>query len=316
MHDRNKFLITACILFMGFAIVSCNKEDNGLAPYAGSPKLSNVTVQDSSFRPRITWLGGYVSALGINRGNRAALDSTLVWLIQAGGNNIHYPVTFGQLPSGATDLTTQFGGHKLDSLREDEIYTFWILKDNVWNQISTSTNKILVLNDKLNTAFTIVADTILINPFNYIQRVSPIDVFINISNVTTLGKLAQINVTQTNKDNNPIITWQISQQDISDTLISALGVVEGQQYQVLNQRWSVWSEETTDSGSVFGKKGIISQPVKLGQQFPDSRVFIQYPPGGLLRNKDYYVWIANKDWNGEGRLRSTSGYAWATFHTY
>jgi hypothetical protein len=31
------------------------------------------------------------------------------------------------------------------------------------------------------------------------------------------------------------------------------------------------------------------------------------------KGKQYYLWIANKDWDGVNRTRSTSNYAFATF---
>jgi hypothetical protein len=53
-----------------------------------------------------------------------------------------------------------------------------------------------------------------------------------------------------------------------------------------------------------------------GQEFPETFVFTEYPAGGLKRNTDYYVWIANKNWDGENRQRFTLYYAYATFSTY
>jgi hypothetical protein len=63
------------------------------------------------------------------------------------------------------------------------------------------------------------------------------------------------------------------------------------------------------------KHNVISPPLLSGQQLNNTKEFVEYPVEGLQRNKTYYVWIANKDWNGVGRLRATPYYAYATFKT-
>ncbi len=59
-----------------------------------------------------------------------------------------------------------------------------------------------------------------------------------------------------------------------------------------------------------------AQPVVAGQVFDGTHIFVKYPVNGLQRGRDYYIWIANKDWDGESRLRVTNFYAYVTFHTY
>ena len=70
------------------------------------------------------------------------------------------------------------------------------------------------------------------------------------------------------------------------------------------------------TGSTYGKTDVIRSPLVTGQQFPGMRVFTVYPALGLRRNQDYYLWIANKTWDGIGRLRSTPGYGFVTFKTW
>jgi len=92
--------------------------------------------------------------------------------------------------------------------------------------------------------------------------------------------------------------------------------VPAQQYQPWGTVWEVFSEEAGAQFPVFGKNNVIASPLTLGQSIVGTRAFTAYPPSGLKRNKDYYVWIATASWDGSKRLRVTPYYAWATFRTW
>lgn len=305
------------LLFIIFAIfqAGCEDNDDGTAPYLGERNMSNIQVQQGTYRPNITWIGGYTSVLGVNRDSVAALDSTLIWLVHINGNNLHYPVTFGTLPDGAEDLTAQFGGTSLDSLDEDFTYTYWVVKEDVWNQISTQTGKLLVVDSAI-TSVVIDNNQVKVPVSGAASAAQAIDVYVNIMNVQTYGRLADLTVTPTNRTNNPVVRWTIKETGVTDSAVSAIGLVEGQQYQEIYARWSAWSMETVAGQPVYGRKNIITPPVVIGQSFPETRVFNEYTLGGLERNKDYLVWIANSAWNQSSRSRATSGYAWVTFRTW
>jgi hypothetical protein len=313
--NKNYYSFYFTALLLSAIIVGCNETDNTLAPYIGSPAMSNIYVEPGSFNPGITWVGGYVSVLGVNRGDRAALDSTLVFLIYQSGNGIKYPVRFGAVPGGAQDITSQFGETAIDSLNEDETYTYWVLKEDAWNQISAERNKYLVPDSTLSgTSVEIEADTILIPLQAHTQMTQSIDVYVNITNVTTFGQLGIISITPA-ASNNPTISWEITQSGITDTNISAIGLVEGQQYQPINSKWEMFSVDDSAGVTRYGKQNVISRPLSLGQNFPGTIVFVEYPPEGLERGKEYYIWIASKEWDGTSRLRFALGYAYATFRT-
>lgn len=311
--------VLALILFTIF-IAGCENEDDGLAPYAGNDpnqarNMSNILVQQGTYMPKITWVGGYANVIGVNKGPKAALDSTLIWLIHTNGNNIHFPVTFATLPEGAEDITAAYGGLKLDSLDEDFTYSYWVIKEDVWNQISGQSGKILYVDSAI-TSITVDADTIRLPISGAVNKTQAIDVYVNIMNIQTYGRLADLNIVETKTSNNPILTWTIKEAGVTDSLISAIGLVEGQQYQEIYVKWAAWSEETISGQPVYGRKNMITSPVIIGQAFPGTRVFNEYTLGGLERNKDYLVWIANSSWNQSSRSRATSGYAWVTFRTW
>ncbi|MCI0691428.1 hypothetical protein L0337_05405 [candidate division KSB1 bacterium] len=309
---------TRLVLFAAsILLLACGEEDNPLAPYQGQREMSGFVVDSVSHVPRMTWVGGYVSVLGVNRGSRAALDSSLVWLIRTDGNNIRFPVSFGQLPQNAQDLTGQYGGRKLDRLVEDNVYTYWLLKAEAWSQISANPNRPLVLDPNLTTTIAEVRrDTVFLSSMIHIQKTRPLDVFVNIRDVRSLGRLALISVQQPAVNPNPIIMWEIMQSGVTDSSIAVIGLINAQQYQESGKVWEVWSVDSTAGQTLFGSKNVIRTPLMIGQAFPETRVFVEFPAEGLERNRDYYLWIANKDWDRQGRLRSTNYYAYTTFRTW
>jgi len=308
-------IFSPLVIILSFIFSSCGEQNDGLAPYDPPLKMSNITIQDSTYKPKINWLGGYVSVLGVNYGSRAALDSTLVFLIYKAGNDIRYPVIFGQVPSGAQDLTSQFGGSKADSLTEDSTYTFWVLKESEWNQVSSMNNKILVYDSTLSASIQINGDTIRLSSQGHTQFVKPLDVYIDITNISSVGRLGIITIEETNITNSPIIRWSITQAGVTDTAISAMGIVEGSQFNPDAEVWAVYSVSDSAGQTQYGKVNVINPPVVTGQVFEGTQVFVEYPAGGLEKNTTYYLWIANNLWNGEGRTRTTNYYAYVTFNT-
>lgn len=307
---RLLFLLAMPALFF---FSSCSDDDSGVADYAGSPEVSSIRIEENSFNPKITWLGGYVSVIGVNRGNRAALDTSLVWLIRTDGNNIHYPVKFGTLPSGASDITTQFGGIKIDSLNEDEVYTFWVLKEDVWSQVSTHPNSRLVSDSTISSSIIAEGDSVRINTFSYTGIVKSLDVFINITGLQQFGRLGLIDIKATNS-NKPKISWTITEAGVPDSTLAAIGIVEGQQYVADFAVWDVYSESDSSGTLLYGRQNVIAGPLQAGAVLPGTRTFVELPETGLERGKTYYVWAARNNWNRSSRTRTANGYAYAVFN--
>lgn len=313
---RKHYLMVIPFIFL---INSCKERDNTLAPYEGSTPMSNIVVEENTYTPKITWVGGYASVVGVNRGNNAALDSSLIWLIYKPGNTIHYPVTYPQLPEGVSDLTHQYGGTTIPKLEEDKTYTYWVMKEDVWNQISFQRNKVIKLDSTLSSGYQSSADTIKISRSSYFQVIKNIDRFVNIYEISYFGSpdivLGVFNIIQTDTSNTPIIQWKVTQLGVTDTLISALGIVEGAQYDASKVFWEIYSEEKVSGATVYGKKNVIPSPIYPGAHLNETFTFKEYPATGLARNKGYYIWMAAKQWDQTSRLRITPYYAYITFKT-
>lgn len=309
------------LVWVGFLTViigSCkNNNEEILAPYGGGIRsLASFTLQDSTYNPKFTWVGGYAAALGVNRGGNAALDSTLIWLITTQGDNIQYPVKFGQLPQGAQDRTTSFGGIPITRLIEDQEYTFWLLKDDAWSQLSNQKGKMFRIDSLATSAIRLQGDTAFVRSTSYTQVTDTVNILVNIKDFESHGKLADITIEEIDSSNSPIVKFTITQG--TDSLVAATGLVVGSGvYDVNNVVWEVLSEETVGGQTVYGKNNVIKSPFIVGQSFPQTHVFAAYPSAGLQRNKVYYLWIAGKDWDGTNRdVRTINYYAWATFKTW
>lgn len=314
----NSFLIIL-LMYALFLIAGCSEENDSLAPYEGSPQMSDIVMESGSYTPKFTWLGGYVSAFGVNDGEYAALDSSILWLVGTDGDNLSYPIEYGITPQGAVDLTSNFGGQTPQFLVEDHVYTVWALKADVWNAIQNQMGKILHASDSTdNNSYVTLDDSLFISTQFHVQKTEPVDLWVNLdtTSVLQLGRLARVKISPTDTSNSLSLSWTIIQPDMPDSNLAAIGIVEGNQYDVKKAVWEVWSVDSSSGENVYGKNDVIEKPLILGQELPGTRTFVQFPETGLERNKLYYLWLANKEWDGEGRLRFASGYCYITFTTY
>ena len=300
-------------------VTGCLKSAPPIAPYdPGTVKLTTLTTEAGVYTPRVSWTGGYVAAVGVNVGRNARLDTSLIWLVYGSGNSIHYQPRFGQVPPGAQDLTTSFGGHPTTALTEDKVYTFWIAKDDVWAAINASPGKVLIADTGAIKPVRTSNDTLYVTSQSFLSAIEPVDVFIGVRNVHAVGRLGVINVIQTDTSNAPLITFQIAQAGLAppDSLLTNMGICVSQQYDIGAVIWEVLAVDTSSGQPVYWTTDVISSPVFAGQSIPRTDVFTAFPAGGLERNKTYYIWIANRDWDQRSRLRSTYNYASATFETF
>lgn len=123
----SRFVFTSRALIgvlLGLALSGCGEDSSMLAPYQGARPLTWLTVTQS-YQPGLQWVGGRAATVGINRGTKAALDSTLVWLMVAPDNTIGSNISLGEAEADLAALQ-QYGGVPTDSLADDTPYTFWV----------------------------------------------------------------------------------------------------------------------------------------------------------------------------------------------
>lgn len=128
----------AVILFVGIGGCDSTDTTGPLADYEGQRALEILKVTQS-FTPEVQWLGGRVAAVGVNRGDEAALDSTLVWITTADGNDINSHVEVSG-ESNEAALVKSFGGTPADSLESGAQYTFWMAESDVFGAGLDSTS--------------------------------------------------------------------------------------------------------------------------------------------------------------------------------
>lgn len=125
------FPIKALIAIVTLMLVCCVEDtDSTLAPYQGYRELEIIYIMHSP-EPDIQWLGGRVAAVGVNQGDKAALDSTLIWLMTAEDNAIDSYVTYGT--DADTDKIQQCEGEFIDSLSHKVQYTFWLAEKDAYD---------------------------------------------------------------------------------------------------------------------------------------------------------------------------------------
>ena len=313
MSLKGRLLVTSMAATVTF---SCSDSEGPLAAYMGGGSLlSTMIVEEGSFRPKVTWVGGYVSMVGINQGTESTLDSSLIWLVVVPNNNLPFPASYGVLPPGGQDLTSSYGGATPDSLSEDSTYTFWIVKESARSAVIANPGLILREDSVGSESGTVVGDTLFIGPMSFQSKTVPLDVFINVDDVRALGPLAAIEIEASNIDNYPRIRWQVRTSG-EDSLVAALGIVRGLQYTVNSLVWEVLSIDSSSGQPVYRDTNVVASPIVAGQSFPNTEIFTQYPEGGLQRGEYYFFWIANKDWDGIGHQRFTTDHAYVTFRVW
>jgi hypothetical protein len=293
----------------------CKQDEGVLAPYTGGgTPLSTISVQESVFVPTVTWIGGYVSAFGVNLGPTALLDTSLVSLMAAPDNGVRFPLTFGKVPAGTTELAQQYGGTPLTRLIEDRVYTFWAMKQEAWGQVSSQQHLPMVVDSAATQAVTKRNDTLRLSPSVFTTVTRRLDVYINIKDVKVYGRLCgTITVTASDTSNRPMVTFRVTQATAPDTLVSAVGICAGSDYHVDARAWEVISADVKPDTTIYWKNDVIASPFAMGQAFPGTAEFISYPAEGLKRGVQYYLWFANKSWDQTTRTRAVPNYGFATF---
>ncbi len=178
--------------------------------------------------------------------------------------------------------------------------------------------KLLMSDSTMSALSRVSGDTLFLSTRSFTVEKRPIDLYIGIKNLRSVGKLGVIEVIQTNTSNAPIIRWHIIQTNPvpPDTMLANIGIAGGDHYEVSTVAWEILAVDTSSGQRVYWTTDVIVPPLVAGQTVPGTDVFTALAPAGLQRNAGYYIWIANKNWDQRSRTRTTVNYAYATFETY
>lgn len=255
---------------LGFAqMTGCDTDENPLLPYEGErPFIIQRVTQ--SFAPDLQWVGGRAAAVGVNRGDRAALDSTLVWLRLSGANDIPSPISIND-EFDAEEVANR-GGQPSDSLEDRVVYTIWVAdRDAIEAGLDTTQ-----FDEHSFTDTTIVATYFLTG-----RSDGGVDAeFAIVRNQTLAG-------------DGYVLTWdppQVAFRQIAIRNASSGGFS--------NLVWHVVIPE--------GEEGDIRQPVIIGETPPDAVVGTEW--SGWLTGI-HTLWATTEEWDGESFGLNTPGYA-------
>lgn len=123
-NDMRTFLSGLIVGMLALGVISgCDTVEPPLRSYEGERPF---IIQDvtQSWTPDVQWVGGRAAAVGVNRGEHAALDSTLVWMRRVGADEIDPPLSIGSEFDAAA--VAALGGVPTDSLASGETYTVWV----------------------------------------------------------------------------------------------------------------------------------------------------------------------------------------------
>ncbi len=272
----------ACALLAG-----CKSESSDtLAPYDARP-LSIIRVTQNS-TPDIQWLGGRVMAVGVNKGRTAALDSTLVWLTTASGDNIFNYVSYGT--NTDTARLRSYGATFADTLTNDTTYTFWIA---------------------LQSAFSARLDTTssAVNAFSFVDSIMASMYLVKGTSDGEGGPtnpIVKISLRrfETITGDRFVMTW-VPATSAFRQLAVRVGPTGGYD----NLLWQI----TSPTGAADN----ILPPIALGEVPPGVNEATAWAPTSFKDAPTYCIWMANRNWAGPGTggvfaLRAR-GYVWFRF---
>lgn len=275
----NFFLLL--LFFMTISILlQCSEESNDtLAPYKGQRNLKILKVT-LNYTPDIQWLGGRVAAVGVNLGSRAALDSTLVWLMTAEDNSISSYVTVGEHTD--VDKIVSYGGTPVDSLQDETQYTFWIAE---------------------KSAFDAQLDSTALNPDNFSDSTFVLRFILK-------GQMGG----EKDPQGNLVVRMRVFREE---SLLEDKYIIDWTPRTIPFRRIAIrvssfggftdliWHIVTPDS-----LPDNIYPPVVIGSNVPGTDTAISWPETGFERNTVYFVWMVNSKWTVNDFRPSAPGYAW------
>lgn len=264
------------------ALAGCSKDTpDVLAPYGAQRSIFITTITQNA-RPDMQWLGGRAMAVGANRGAKAALDSTLVWLQTGAGNSVSSYVTFGKNNDAA--LLSSFGATAADSLDPDAVYTFWVAAQSAFLAKLDSASSSVNLQTYSDTSVT--ADFMVRGQCGGEGGLS-----------APVYRMS-IRREQTVLGDRFTITWTPSTAAFRN-----LGVTANSTGSWDNPLWLVSNSGTIDR---------ILPPVVVGIPPAGTTEATPYVEGSIVPGQTYTIWMTNRNWVGTFNLNS-KGYAFFRF---
>lgn len=259
------------VLVLALLLASCDSGVNPLAPYEGSRPLiiQDVTISHS---PDIAWVGGRVAAVGINRGEQAALDTSLVWLHTVDGNDLESPVYVRDVIDRAA--VESYGGTPSDSLSDDQVYTFWVAESEAFSAGLTGNSV-----DAFSLADTTFQLEYLLNGPR--PRVNG-----------GLGLYYDVSRDQRLLSEEFTVTWAPAVP--LRTLAMRVGTTGGYTSLI----WHIVTPEEQEAN--------LTPPIVLGNEPDHAEVIEEW--GGFGTDR-YVLWGANDDWDGQTFSFLAPGYA-------
>ncbi len=268
---RRRATVFSAALLLIAMVAGCDSDVNPLAPYEGSRPLiiQDVTI---SHAPDISWVGGRVAAVGINRGEQAALDTSLVWLYTADGNELDSPIYVRDVID--QDAVSSFGGTPTDSLTDDETYTIWVAEADAY-------------------AAGLAGDAV--DSFTLADTTFQLEYMLNGPRPSVNGGLGlryEVSRDQRLLSQDYTITWEPAVP--LRTLAMRVGTTGGYTSLI----WHIVTPEEQEPN--------LTPPIILGDE-PEHAVVVEEWDG--FGTDRYVLWGANDEWNGQSFTFVAPGYA-------
>ncbi len=263
-----------CVAFLlttlGVAyLAACDNVENPLLPYGGERPFVIQRVTQS-YAPDLQWVGGRAAAIGVNRGERAALDSTLVWLRLSGSNDISSPISISD--EFDVEEVANRGGQPSDSLEDRVTYTIWVADQSALEAGLDTTQ----FDEHSFTDTTIVAAYFLLG-----RSGGGVDVdFAVIRNQTLAG-------------DSYVVTW-----DPPEIGFRQLAIRNASSGGFSNLLWHVVIPD--------GEEGELRSPLIIGETPPEAVVGSDW--SGWAQGT-HTLWATTDEWNGESFGFNSPGYA-------
>jgi len=260
-------MVAACAAIS--LLAGCDTDENPLAPYGGErPFIIQAVTQ--SYSPDLQWVGGRATAVGINRGDTPALDSTLVWIRISNSNDIPSPLSISD--EFDVDEVMSRGGQPTDSLEDGVTYTVWVADE---------------------AALDVGLDTTVVDEFSLADSTFEAAYFL--SGRSGGGVDAEFTVVrnQTLEGDRYVLSWVPS-----DLTFRQLAIRPASIGGFTDLLWHLIIPE--------GETGAIESPVIIGETPPGANLVTEWAGWG---NGTHTLWATTEDWGGESFGFNTPGYA-------